>query len=101
MELEEDLLGDVLSRRPIGKHPVGDGDDLCILLHKQPVEGVRRALINRAQRGGRQGAAPGIELQHPAHTHRRGPHCDRLAFLDMLARRSAVKALWGKAYTIL
>src|SRR5438105_109800 len=32
MELEEDLLGHILGRRPIGKYPVGDGDDLWVFL---------------------------------------------------------------------
>src|SRR2546428_10632042 len=87
VELEEDLLGNILGRRPIGKHPVSDGNDLWILLHEQSFERIRRPVINRAQ-GVVGGAAPGIELQHPDRMHRRGSKCDTVAPPDMPAQRS-------------
>jgi hypothetical protein len=50
MELEEDLLGDVLGRRPVGEHPIGDRDDLRIFLQEQALERIGHAVLNGTQR---------------------------------------------------
>src|ERR1700674_3183110 len=77
MELEEDLLGDVLGRRSVGEYPVGDRHHLGILLQEQPLERIRHALVNRAQRPPGYGRAPRLHLEHLPEKHRRPRECDR------------------------
>jgi hypothetical protein len=40
MEVDEDLLGHVLSLVAVGEHPIGDGYDFCVLGPEEGLEGV-------------------------------------------------------------